>query len=341
MNQQNQIQYVEQDAERMIRTGAISRAQRRARNWMILYPFSLTAFAVGLAVAVGVVVKNGPDAGKAMGGLAILLAMPVEIFRRKMQKARGEYRRSFKQVYVQSFLKPFFSDLSFQSYRGIAWADIAGTMIFYSKREALREPRCDWTHHPLAICTNDYICAAYKDVRFEESDVRIKRHRFSHLYETVFQGYTVFRGQWMIFHFNKRFKGNIMIVQRGFRNTKLGGFHLDRNRFQSLEMESEVFNREFRVYAQNAHTAFYLITPPLIERIQKLAAQSRGKLLFCFSNHQLHIVIQSQKDIFEPGSPFRRVHDELLTQKIRSEIEAITGIVDELSLNGNLFVKED
>lgn len=335
-----QTQYIEQDAERMIRVGRLRRTRRAVRIWSILFPLSVAAFVGGIAFLVTVVIKTDSENVKAAGILLVHMAIPIELFREKMHKAKWEYRLAFKQFYVKCFLEPYFSDLHFDWGRGIAWTDITKTLIFYPKPDALRELSLGWTHHPLAIRANDYIRAAYKDVRFEESDVRIKRHRFSHRYETVLQGWTVFRGQWMIFHFNKCFKSNLMIVQRGFRNSKWR-FHTDRSKFQPLELESAAFNRTFRVYAQDAHTAFYLITPPLIERIQNLAALRRGKLLLCFSNHQLHVVIQSRKDIFEPGSPFRRVQDELLTQKIRNEIEAITGIVDELSLDGNLFVQED
>ncbi len=106
-------------------------------------------------------------------------------------------------------------------------------------------------------------------------------------------------------------------------------------------MESAVFSKQFRVYAQSEHEAFYILTPAVIDRIQNLTANTRGKMTLCFVDNKLHILIQNRKGHFEPGSIFRPLQDEKKLQDVRSQIEVTTKFIDELRLDNDLFKKQD
>ena len=242
---------------------------------------------------------------------------------------KKRYRAAFKKAFVTRSLETVFTDLDYRPTQGIAYDTIASTKMMNMG---------DRFH------AEDYVCARYRDVRFEQSDVHIEEEHHS----TDSKGHssthyvTIFRGRWMIFDFNKEFRAKVQIVQKGFRTAKRKRFFGKKETlFQKVELESETFNKEFQVYAQNEHDAFYIITPAFMERVQNLTAHSKGKMMFCFVGNRLHIAIHDNKDSFEPGSVFKPLDEEKTTQKLREEIEVITQFIDELSLDNNLFVQSE
>ena len=242
-----------------------------------------------------------------------------------MRKPRQRYREAFKQSLVRRSLESVFTDLEYEPKLGISYETIASTEMMNMG---------DRFH------SEDYVCAMYRDIRFEQSDVHIEEEHTS----TDSDGHTstsyvtIFRGRWMIFEFNKEFRANLQIAQKGFPNARRKRFFGKKeSRFKRVEMESDSFNKGFYVFAQNEHDAFYIVTPAFMERIENLAAHNRGKLLFCFVDDRLHIAIHDNKDSFEPGSLFKPIDETAAMEKIRGEILTITQFIDELNLDNTLF----
>lgn len=258
--------------------------------------------------------------------LAIFLGIFTLLF--STYKLKKEYTNIFKKVFVLKSLESKFSDLVYNPERGIAYQTIKSTNMMYMG---------DRYH------SEDYISAKYKGIQFEQSDVHIEEEHTS----TDSDGHTtttydtIFKGRWMIFDFNKTFKADVQISQKGFRNSKVTTFFGNREeKFKKVSMESENFNHEFNVYAQNEHDAFYIITPSLMSKIEKLAQMTKGKLLLCFIDNRLHIGIHDNKDSFEPPSVFKKIDEAEMIHEISKDIELITQFVDELNLDNNLFKKE-
>lgn len=238
------------------------------------------------------------------------------------------YREAFKQLYVEHYLESVFTELRYEPDQRIHTGDVEKTMIVPKRFQD------NWR-----LAGNDYISGRYKQTRFQRSDLCLvyffgkSNHSRKH---TV-----VFSGRWMIFEFNKAFRSNVQIVQRGFCNTtRKRTFEMSDSLFDPVTLESADFNSRFRVYAKNEHEAFYLITPQLMERLQQLADRVEGKLFFCFVKNQLHVAMQTNKDALEAPSVFKPLDEEKTTQKLREEIEVITQFIDALSLDNDLFVQE-
>ena len=106
-----------------------------------------------------------------------------------------------------------------------------------------------------------------------------------------------------------------------------------------VSMEDQIFNKNFRIYAQDEHDAFYILTPSLMEKIKNLESSISGKLLFCFIDNKLHVGIQNNKDSFE-HSIFTKIDEEKVKNEISKDIKMITAFVDELNLDNNLFRRE-
>ncbi len=243
-------------------------------------------------------------------------------------KLSKEYKKEFKNFFVLKALNQYFTDLEYDPNRGMPAQVIANTHMMYMG---------DRYH------SNDYISAKYKGIAFQQADVHIEEEHEStdsdghtHTYYV-----TIFKGRWMIFDFNKTFKANVQISQKGFGNSYVNKYWGNKeNRFKKVQMESEEFNKKFNVYAQSEHDAFYIITPSFMQRIQKLDDENKGKLLFCFIDNKLHIGLFDGKDAFEPKSVFKKIDEEQIISEISEDIKAITQFVDELSLENNLFINE-
>ncbi len=244
-------------------------------------------------------------------------------------KLDARYKSLFKKTFVVKALEKKFTDLIYEPEHGISYATIADTNMMYMG---------DRYH------SEDYVSAKYKDIKFEQSDVHIEEeHETTDSDGNTSTTYvTIFHGRWMIFDFNKTFKADVQIAQKGFGNSKVKTFTLFGNKndvFKKVSMESESFNKKFNVYAQNEHDAFYIITPSLMSKIEKLDELNKGKLLLCFIDNRLHIGINDNKDSFEPDSVFKKIDEEKINTRILQDIEVITQFIDELNLDNDLFKK--
>ena len=269
-----------------------------------------------LFTALGILLAVKTDALFAFSVFIVLVPVLTWLV---IRPSRERYRAAYKYAFVTDALESLFTDVVYKSWEGIPRETIAATQMM-----------CMGT----SFHAEDYVRARYRDIPFEQSDVLIQTSNG----KTVV---TLFRGRWMIFDFNKPFRTNFQIVQKGFRNAKHRRFFgPEDSLFQKISMESEAFNEEFRVYAQNAHDAFYVITPALMERLRFLVHHCEGRLMFCFAGKRLHIAIDDNRDYFEPGSIFQEIEPQKATWKVRSELSAVTRLISELSLDNDLFIQE-
>ena len=239
-------------------------------------------------------------------------------------KLSMQYKKTFKEVFVLKSLKERFTDLNYNPDIGIPYDTISKTKMINMGNK----------YH-----SEDYISAKYKDIKFEQADVHIQEEHTNG--NTTTSHVTLFKGRWMIFDFNKRFKADVQISEKGFGSSKVKTlFGKKEELFKKVSMESESFNKKFNVFAQNEHDAFYIITPSLMDRIEKLDNIVKGKLLLCFIDNRLHIGLYDNKDSFEPESVFKTINEEETIARISNDINIITQFVDELNLDNNLFKKE-
>lgn len=233
-----------------------------------------------------------------------------------------EYKKTYKDYFVKKSLEKIFTDLKYLPDDGLNRSVIANTGMMDMGD---------------VYSSNDYIEGKYKDINFVQADVHIEEEHTTtdsdgntHTYYV-----TIFRGRWMIFDFNKQFKANVQVCEKGFGNNRF----YSKVKYEHIKMESLMFNKKFNVYAQNAHDAFYILTPSLMEKIQRLDERNTGKLLLCFINNQLHVGLYDGKDSFEPSFCFKKINEEAELKKMSTDIEQITMFVDELQLDNDLFRK--
>lgn len=242
-----------------------------------------------------------------------------------LNKQITEFNNGFKNKYVLSSLNKIFTDLKYFPDKGLDYGVIANTrMMDMGDRYS----------------SNDYFEGKYKNVNVKQADVHIEEEQQTTDSDghTTTTWVTIFEGKWMIFDFNKTFTANVQVSQKGFGNSRVNNW-CEKNRYKKVEMEDAEFNKMFRIYAQNEHDAFYILTPSLMEKIKNLARTVSGKLLLCFINNELHIGLYNYKDSFE-HSVYKKIDEEKINDDISKEIKIITNFVDELDLDNSLFRRE-
>lgn len=240
-------------------------------------------------------------------------------------KQINEFNNGFKNKYVLSSLNKIFTDLKYFPDKGLHYSVIANTrMMDMGDRYS----------------SNDYFEGKYKNVNVRQADVHIEEEEETTDSEgnTTTTWVTIFKGKWMIFDFNKSFTANVQVSQKGFGNSRVNNWG-EKNKYKKVEMEDVEFNKMFRIYAQNEHDAFYILTPSLMEKIKKLANSVDGKLLMCFIDNELHIGLYNYKDSFE-YNVYKKIDEEKINNDISKDIKIITDFIDELNLDNSLFRRE-
>lgn len=282
----------------------------------------LLSFCISAIIIILLFFFFGSDGFTSVISIIIMIFIPILI----THKSAREYKLEFKNFFVKSALTKLFTNLTYEPENGIDRSIIANTQMMNMGDR---------------YTSNDYISGKYKNIGFTQADVHIEEKRETRDSDGNRNTYwvTLFKGRWMIFDFNKTFKANVQVCQKFFGNNKVGGL-FSTQKYQKVKMESAIFNKAFKVYAQNEHDAFYILTPSLMEKIQKLDQKNKGKLLLCFIDNKLHVGIYDNKDSFEHGSVWVKINQEKTTQSIASDIEKITMFVDDLNLENDLFRRE-
>ncbi len=173
------------------------------------------------------------------------------------------------------------------------------------------------------VSGNDYVAAKYKNVSIVLSDIRL-------ILETESDGRaeksTQFEGLWLICDFHKKLSTELRISEgSNFFN-------------QGVKTDNEAFNKQFYIDTQNPHEAFYILTPHMMEYIQAMDAQARGRTYMCFLREgKVHIAINSGRNAFE----IKGLNEDaaVLRERFQNEIKCLTDIIDELKFIDTFFAE--
>lgn len=250
----------------------------------------------------------------------IMLIIPVGLAFVFTSGKKKEFDDAYKKYFALSSFNDMFSNVVFDLNNGISASEVENTHMMKM-----------WDR----FSSNDHVTGKFNDISFEYSDILIEDR------ETDDDGHThyvtMFKGQWFIFDFNKYFKSNLQVCEKGFSNAKRNNsLFNNENNYKKIELEDIEFNKQFRVYAQNELEAFYVLTPNSMQRIKELNAKINGNFLFCFIDNKLHIALQNNKDSFE-RSIFGKIDEAKERLKVSSEVKVIKEFIEILNLDNTLF----
>lgn len=234
----------------------------------------------------------------------------------------SRFNKEYKSVFVLSTLKNNFENLTYDFEDGFSEEQIRKTRMFDTGDR---------------FTSNDYISGSYKNIKFEQADVHIEER-----YEDTdkdgnkkVRWETVFEGRIMIFDFNKNFMANMLTISSRFPMNAL----LRNGKLSRVKMEDTEFNKQFSVYSDLEHDAFYILTPHFMERMKKIYSELKCGIMFGFLDNKLYVAVDNREDSFE-YDVLKPIDEKQINNNIVRDIKLITDFVNELNLDNDLFKKE-
>jgi len=192
-----------------------------------------------------------------------------------------------------------------------------------------------WT----SISGSDLVEGKYRGRGIEFSDIKLEKIT----YRTDGEGNVrkkkrvlLFKGHWLVFELGRELPATVRLSERGGRRA---GQVLKGMAKGDVETENAAFNQQFRIQAEDPHTAFYILTPHFIEHIMAADAAAMARTSMCFKSGRAHIALDTGRDLFEVGGSGKDI--PALRARIKSEVRYLTGILDELLQNTYLFGEEN
>ena len=144
----------------------------------------------------------------------------------------------------------------------------------------------------------------------------------------------VFQGLMIKVDLKKQLDFHTIIIPNKFlRPTVDAGSIPHRKGFQEINIVSNKFSKQYKVYSTHQVESRVLFDPLFIERFMELGEHLNAKWLEAsFKDKELLIMAQYKKDHFEIGSILRPVMDDDL-EKVRDEIRHILAMSDMLKHN--------
>lgn len=325
MNQQDQIQYVDQDAERIVLRGAVRRTRPKARLWIILFILSIVVPLGILGLFLRLALKSNP---RYWGDLIIwfsLSIIPLYGINKPFRNAVSDYQEAFRQCYLPQALGKDFSGLQVQRGSGLSWEALAHTDILYPGE---------------FLESQSIIRGQYRNIPFEQSEIKtmISVRRLTRTGRYVYFDKTIFRGRWTALSLNGSRYPELQILERGFRNKRHRLSFLNRYKLGRRVFVKDLgFDMMFRIYAEDPNEVDSVLTPELRAQIRSLALHTRGRLMLCFTGGELHLAVQTRRAAFAPPSVFLPFREERAIKSVQRKAAPFTQLLDELLLDKKRF----
>lgn len=195
---------------------------------------------------------------------------------------------------------------------------------------------------PDKLTGNDFVKGIIDGVPLQFSDLHAqKRHEDS---KGNVSWSTVFKGLFIVAEFNKHFKSKTIILPDSAQSMfgDFIGSWLQANNFSQdslVKMDNVEFEKEFVVYGDNQVEARYILSHTLMQKLLVLKKRSKHKVYISFVGENINIVIDYDKDLFEP-TVFKSLLEYNVAMEYVDTLHMAIGIVKELKLNEKLWSKE-
>ncbi len=217
---------------------------------------------------------------------------------------RKEYKEIYKNTFVKSMLSAMLDDVEYDWHMGFTETDVMGFGIIKMGNRFKSE---------------DYIRASYKGVNFRQADVIIMHETGSGKNRRV---QTYFSGRMFEFDFSSKIVANVKVFSKHYIS------HLNLKDFE-LEMEDVAFNKNFNVYSTNAHDAFYILTPHMMEKLMAITKRYTT-VAFRFAPGKLYVGIETD-DSFD-SSVSRKLSYPEEQARMKKDVQVIIDIIEMIDL---------
>ncbi len=254
------------------------------------------------------------------------------LFLTVVMKKMSNYKKSFKNYIVKASLEGIFSELCYDPDMGISAEEVGISDLVELKAE---------------FVSNDLIVAEYGKVKFKQSDIIISDKRKIVGDNGIANEVTTtcFTGRFLVFDFLKPTSAPIKVLGKNYKPegnnqgllTSLKNKLINSRNEEQVFMESELFNENFKVFCCEPQTAFYILTPQIVEAISMLSNQYEGKIALCFRDQKMYVAINSKKDSLEAKILSNRTIWEE-SDLVQKDIKVITDFIELMNLENNTLV---
>ncbi len=225
----------------------------------------------------------------------------------------SKLKKNFKEEVLSSFFAETIPGTTYSPNSGLSQPEVYAT-------EFLK--RAD------RFYTEDMLTGSLDDVEFRSSDVKLEERHVQHTKNGTRVYYVAyFVGRVFKFTFNKPFEGHLQVLE--------SGSPLSNRPFKKVKLESIDFNEKFKTYSTNELSAFYVLTPDIMEAIFELEKRNPGRISLSFSETDLYIAINNNKNTFEIKL-FQKI-DEKMMEEFRRDLLVIQDFIHTLKLNTKIF----
>ncbi|MCD8089318.1 MAG: DUF3137 domain-containing protein [Clostridiales bacterium] len=189
--------------------------------------------------------------------------------------------------------------------------------------------------HYVKIKGSDYIKAVYKGINIEMSDIEFIDERTETYTDSKGEtrietrDVTVFKGLWFVCDFKKELEADLLLREKKAGENALGKVFKGKN---TVQTESEAFNKKFVIRSADPHTVFYVLTPHMMEYILSMDEKAKGETHMRFCGSKVHIAINSGRDAFEIDNTDIKNPDKI-KEDFSADLKYVTDLIDELRLS--------
>ena len=243
----------------------------------------LIVMACGIVTAVGgfFLLKVNGDFGMIvliLGIIAFAVGLGIASSRSAIAK---KYSRDYKKPLVETLLKKWYDDATYEEYGGLPLAEIMNSGLL--------------TRRPDRWHMEDLIQGSYHVVSFRTCDVHLEEmHQYTDSKgNTHTEWITFFRGRWYQFFLNRSFNTVIRIKEK--KRIK----EMVTRGLNKVEVESIDFTDKFMAYALDEHQFFYIFTPVVVEKMMQLEKMHKGQFMFSLEGNTVNFGIDDNRDYLE------------------------------------------
>jgi len=163
--------------------------------------------------------------------------------------------------------------------------------------------------------SEDYLSGTISGKNFESADV--------HIEQVVSNGKTTtritrFLGRLFIVDFQKKFEHDVYISTDKNHNQSI--FSEDKK----VKTESIEFNKQFNVFSLSMHSAFYLLTPRFMEKVEAFSKIAKH-VMFAFKDNKAYIAVHTERDAF--NIKFEDTIDENYIELVKVELKLLEDLI--------------
>ena len=302
------------------------RLKQSRKLWKILsYLVAFAVFGPMLALALIIIFLDFPKLDLGVESLFLLVASILAIIGTRDEFYEWIFERKterFLMRYKELYLKPYIESLGFSYKMGALFQEkeVRASEIF----GGFDRFRAD----DLVYANVDGVDFMFCDIRLEKD---VSRGISSFFKKRHFK---FFEGPFFVANFNKKICYDVFV----FSNTTLPPSELRHKLLggREIPIDNADFNKNFTIYANDAMTVMYVLTPMLMEKILSLKQLVKSNISLSFKQNKIYIAIARGADSFEPSLD-QPILNARIAKDIKADLDAMLQIVKILKLNEKIW----